>query len=118
MITKENYEEYFLLYIDNELSPAARGAVEKFVEENPQLQEEWEALLQCRVDADRHVVFPGKEALFHEDLLSYVDGELSEERRSEVEAFVRQHPAGEVELQQLLMTVSHPDRSVCFPDKE
>ena len=118
MITKENYEEFFLLYIDNELPPAARAAVEKFVEENPQLQEEWEALLQCRVDADRSSVFSDKEILLREDLLSYVDGELSEERRAAVEAFVHQYPSKAVELQQLLITVSKPDLSVGFPDKE
>ncbi|GGB09145.1 hypothetical protein [Puia dinghuensis] len=118
MITKENYYDYFLLYIDNELPPAARAAVEKFVGDNPQLQEEWEALLQCRVDPDEQEVFHSKEVLFQEDLLSYVDGELGEERRKEVEAFVHRHPSKALELQQLSMTVSEADLSVSFPDKE
>jgi hypothetical protein len=52
MITRDNYEEFFLLYIDNELPAADRKVVEQFVEENPDLEEEWEALLQCRIKPD------------------------------------------------------------------
>lgn len=118
MITRENYEEYFLLYGDNELSPSAKSAVERFVAENPDLQEEWEALLHCRVDADPSDVFPNKELLLQADLLSYVDGELDEEGRRSVEEFTGRYPSKALELEQLLMTVSQPDRSIHFPDKE
>jgi anti-sigma factor RsiW len=118
MITRENYEEYFLLYVDNELPAAARLAVEKFVADNPDLQEDLDTLLQCRVHPDHHAVFPGKEALFQQDLLSYVDGELDAAGRVAVEEFVGQHPSKAEELRQLFMTVSRPDESIVFPDKE
>jgi len=118
MITRENYEEYFLLYVDNELSAAAKSAVEKFVADNPDLQEEWETLLQCRVDVDEQEVFAGKEILLQHDLLSYIDGELDAEGRRAVEEFVSRHPSKAIELHQLLMTVSHPDVSIIHPDKE
>jgi anti-sigma factor RsiW len=118
MITRENYEEYFLLYGDKELSQAARSAVEKFVAENPDLQEEWETLLQCRVDIDSREVFPDKELLLRADLLSYIDGELDEEGRRSVEEFVGRYPSKALELEQLQMTVSAPDLSLSFPDKE
>src|SRR5579859_3702443 len=118
MITRENYEEYFLLYVDNELPATARTAVERFVEDNPDLREEFEALLQCRIHPDQHEVFHDKELLLQQDLLSYIDGELDEEGRRTVEAFVSRYPAKAIELQQLAMTVSQPDLSVCFPDKE
>jgi hypothetical protein len=118
MITRENYEEYFLLYVDNELSAAAKSVVEKFVADHPDLQEEWETLLQCRVDVDKQEVFSDKEMLLQHDLFSYVDGELDEEGRRSVEEFVGRYPSKAVELQQLLMTVSQPDASVIHPDKE
>jgi anti-sigma factor RsiW len=122
MITRDNYEEFFLLYIDNELSLAARSAVEQFVDENPDLREEWETFLQCRVQPEAESVFRHKDELLkgeHETLfLSYVDGELDAEDRSGVEDMIGRDPSSAAELQRLLLTVSKPDLSVVFPDKE
>jgi len=118
MITRANYEEYFLLYVDNELSAAAKLAVEKFVADNPDLQEEWETLLQCRIEPDTHEVFRDKENLLQADLLSYVDGELDAEGRRAVEELVDRYPAKATELRQLMLTVSTPDGSIVHPDKE
>src|SRR5258707_8195492 len=118
MITRENYEEYFLLYIDNELPVAAKLAVDQFIADNPDLQEEWENLMQCRVHPPKQEVFPDKESLLQHNLLSYIDGELDEGGRREVEAFVAQYPSKAAELQQLSMTVSVPDVAIVFPDKE
>ena len=122
MITRENYEEFLLLYVDNELSAAARSAVERFVDENPDLREEWEALLQCRVEPDEHFVFPDKHELLkevHENtLLLYVDGELDAKDRAAVEDLVNRDHSTATELRQLLLTVSEPDGSIIFKDKE
>jgi hypothetical protein len=122
MITRENYEEFFLLYVDNELPAAARSAVERFVDENPDLRDEWEAFLQCRVQPDEKFVFPFTHELLkeeHEDLLlSYVDGELDAKDRGVVEDLISRQPPTAAELRQLLLTVSEPDRSIVFPDKK
>ena len=34
-INRHNYEEFFLLYVDNELDTAGRSAVENFIAANP-----------------------------------------------------------------------------------
>jgi len=39
-INKDNYEEYFLLYADNELSEVEMNNVEDFVKQHPELEEE------------------------------------------------------------------------------
>jgi anti-sigma factor RsiW len=90
MITRDNYEEFFLLYTDNELSASERQNVERFVADHPDLREEWEAFLQCRVSPDTHLAFPDREALLREPLLYYVDG----------------------------LPFLHPDNSIVFPDKD
>jgi len=125
MITRDNYQEFFLLYVDNELSAADARAVEEWVAANPDLREEWESLRVCRVDPDERVIFPGKEGLLRGDmevdgveyLLSYIDGELSPAERKEAEALIAARPADAAELERLLLTVSKPDTSVVFPDK-
>ena len=139
MITRNNYEEFFLLYVDNELSSADRQAVEQFVEEHPDLREEWELLLQCRVSPDETPVFTGKGQLLKQEnpslinsgpedqlgptnyeswFLSYIDGELDEPSRQAVVDFARQHPDKSIELQQLQQAVNTPDEAIVFPHKE
>ena len=120
-----------MLYVDNELSPADRQAVERFVEGHPDLKEEWELLLQCRIGPDEAPAFPGKELLLqYEDaslinpanyeswFLSYIDNELDEPGRRAVIEFVRLHPEKNIELQHLQLAVNIPDPSIVFPDKE
>ncbi len=45
-ITRQNYEEWLLLYVDNELSLAERIVVDDFLAANPDLQQELEMLQQ------------------------------------------------------------------------
>jgi len=127
MITRDNYEEFFLLYTDNELSAAERREVERFVADHPDLREEWEALLQCRISPDSHLTFPDRSALLKPeiegsawtgDLLSYIDGELDEKNTARIEAALRQHPLVERELAILRQTVSYPDTTIAFPGKD
>ena len=47
-INRHNYEEYFILYMDNELGSTERRMVEDFVKLHPDLQEELDMLLQSR----------------------------------------------------------------------
>lgn len=67
MINRQTYEEYFLLYTDRELSPRERAAVEKFVEENPELKKELDILEQSVFTADESIVFENKDALYRKE---------------------------------------------------
>src|SRR5579871_5542956 len=108
MITRDNYEEFFLLYTDNELSVAERHEVERFVADHPDLREEWEALLQCRLSPDPHLGYPDRSGLlkpeverfantgegsaYTGELLAYIDGELDAQHTAKIEAAISQHP--------------------------
>ena len=129
MITRDNYQEFFLLYVDNELSAADRSMVEEWVAANPDLQEEWESLLSCRILPEEDLVFQDKQSLlrtaghiresnYQDYFLSYIDDQLTDKDRHMVEAFIGLFPPKRLELEQLRQTVSIPDRTIVFPGKE
>jgi hypothetical protein len=62
-INTTNYEEYFLLYIDNELSAEEKTAVENFMEENPLYKNEFK-LLQQTVLSPENIEFEDKVLLY------------------------------------------------------
>lgn len=130
-ITRNNYEEFFILYMDNELGSDDRRQVELFVKENPDLQEELNLLMQTQLAPNNSFVFAGKEQLlktpgsvpidtsdYEEWLLSYTDNELSAEQKIAVERFIAGHPAAKAELELLLKTKLQPEAAIIFANKE
>src|ERR1700712_772835 len=96
-INRYNYEEFFLLYADGELSPLETGMVNQFVQFHPDLKEELDILMDCKLVADMPVFFP-KEKLYKQtiwdaenitemqtNLLLLVDGELEEGFKKKLE---------------------------------
>lgn len=66
-INRNNYEEFFLLYVDNELPAGERREVEEFVHANPDLKVEFDLLSDTVLVADNNIVFEEKEALYKEE---------------------------------------------------
>ena len=126
IITLSNYEEYFLMYVDNELTAAERGLVEAFVQFHPELQSELDLLMGTKLDPEM-VQFMDKENLFaqniqtqatDENLLLYVDGELTGKAEKEVTEKLQKDKAYQQEFQWLLRTKSNPAEVVPHPNKE
>lgn len=129
-IDRHNYEEYFILYVDNELGSEGRRDVEAFVQLHPDLQEELDMLLQAKLVPDQYVVFDNKEELmmfngtlssidennYEEWLMLCTDNELDEEQKRVVEIYAEHHPAVKNELALLLQTRLQPEEIV-FPGK-
>jgi len=63
MVTWENYEEYMLLYADNELNEAELKALMAFVEEHPELKKELNAYAATKLVPDEELVFGNKDIL-------------------------------------------------------
>ena len=53
-INRNNYESFFLLYLDRELNPSEMAEVEKFLDENADLQKEFSLLQQTILVPVRH----------------------------------------------------------------
>ncbi|HMK05454.1 MAG TPA: hypothetical protein VK489_14735 [Ferruginibacter sp.] len=123
-INRNNYEEFFLLYVDNELSAAERKAVDVFVQENPDLQGELLSLQQAVLKAD-DIVLEKKDWLFmdeaipalQENLLLYADDELPASDKKTIEALLATDKAAREEWNILRQTKLEADTAIVFADK-
>ena len=66
-ITKANFEEYFLLSVDNELAKEDEAKVEKFVLQHPELQDAF-TLLQSTKLLVEIIPYPNKEELYRSEM--------------------------------------------------
>jgi hypothetical protein len=119
-INRNNYEEYFLLYADNELNAEMKLAVENFIEQNTDLAVELDMLLKTK-SAPEEMIFADKDLLlrtegnsinetnYEEYFLLYIDNELSIAKREEVEMYVLQHPKLQKEFINLKQVVLTPE---------
>ena len=127
IINRHNYEECFILYWDNELSASQKQAVENFIKENQDLEEEFNLLGQTRFIPDNNIQIEKKEFLlnnsfinitnYEEQLLNYIDDEVTADQREEIEKFAGQYSAVKQELTLLHKTKLQPEAEVVFPDK-
>ncbi len=127
-INRHNYEEYFLLYVDNELTEQQRAEVECFITENPDLAPELNILQDVKLKPEEETVFDlklnlyknsEKESMLHNYeywFLLYVDNELTPAQRKEVEKMVLQNPEIQPAFSALKQSVLEPE-VISFPDK-
>jgi hypothetical protein len=126
-IDRHNYEEFFILYWDNELTAVQKQAVENFVNQNADLREEFEILGETRFTPEATEQFKEKDFLlndsfinitnYEEQLLNYIDDEVTNEERKEVERFVSANTEAQKELALLQKTKLQPEAEISFPDK-
>lgn len=127
-INRTNYENFFLLYVDGELSAAEMQSVERFALENSDLGSELDALLETKLSAEDSFGFIDKEILYRtasnsineinyeEQFLLFLDNELTEAENEQTKAFLVAHP----ELQgnfELLQATKLPQETISFGDK-
>lgn len=127
-INRNNYEEFFLLYADNELNAETKLAVENFIQQNTDLAVELDMLLKTK-SAPEDITFNDKELLlrtegininetnYEEYFLLYIDNELSTAKREEVEMYVLQHPKLQKEFTGLKEVILKSE-IISYPDKE
>lgn len=66
-INKNNYEEWIVAFLDNELSADQVLAFEKFMDENPALKSELAAYQNVKFAPTDHIVFENREALYQKN---------------------------------------------------
>ena len=125
MINKTNYEAFFLLYADGELSAKEKAQVEDFVESHPELEEEFILINATTLD-DNEILFPAHASLLRsettgrsmeETMLLQLDGELHQEEAMELGKELAENASLNAEWNLLLQT-KISDEAISFPGKE
>ena len=124
-INRNNYEVFFLLYVDNELSAPEKNTVEIFLQNNPDLQEEMTMLQQSIVKPDT-VVFENKKSLLKEEaiadadekLLLLLDNELVGEEKAAIKKLIVTDAPAKAAWQIFQQTKLSADDAIVFADKQ
>ncbi|HLO82980.1 MAG TPA: hypothetical protein VK166_18585 [Chitinophagaceae bacterium] len=127
-INKDNYEEYFLLYVDNELTTAEKAEVDAFIEKNPGLNAELQMFMGTKLDMEE-VKMDGLEELyryeerglinennFEEYQVLMIDNEIGQDERKALEIYNQSHPEAAANFEWLKKT-RLPEEQIIFPDK-
>ena len=127
-INRQDYEQWLLLYVDNELTAEQCAEVEAFLAANPDLAVELEILLGSRLPSEP-LQFPGKSALlkqatpeadYETQLLLHLDHELpadaSKELFTQVAASAELSASWEILQQTKLQpeTIPYPDKAELY----
>jgi len=124
-INRHNYEEYFLLFADNELSATERNMVEGFLAANPDLQEEM-LMLQDTILQPEQVLFDNKENLLkpqpldagiQQQLLLLLDNELEAGEKQTLQLLTTNDEAVRKEWNLLKQTKLAAADIIIFPGK-
>ncbi|PKQ63514.1 hypothetical protein BZG02_09070 [Labilibaculum filiforme] len=123
-ITRYNYEEFFLDYLDGTLNSLQTIALEEFLIKNPDLKLELEemdcslfAMEDAVMDAEYLKEIPFRES-FDDFCIARLEGDLSVENEIAFDAFVEKHESYRQENQLYKKTILHADTGVVFPAKE
>ena len=125
-INRHNYETFFLLYADNELSAEERKIVDVFVQDNPDLKPELETIIETILPAE-DIFFPAAGNLYkdeitfdqlQEDLLMHLDDELDETTKKEIEFKIKTDGQVEKEWKLWQQTKLNSRDKIIFSDKQ
>jgi hypothetical protein len=130
-INRDNYEEYFLLYADNELTDSEKAAVLMFLKENKDLEAEFRLIHHTISKPDRGIsladksfLLKGKDAPliseknYEEIFVLYHDNELTPQQRKETEEFLARHMSLQQEFDLIGLARLVPEEAVLFPGKK
>jgi hypothetical protein len=131
MIDLTNYETWFLLYADNELSAEEKNAVLSLVKQHPFLQLEFDEMLKLhfspadyQYQLDKSSFYSGSmenkmqaELHQHSLLLNYIDGELSKKETIDVESRIDHDAFLFTSYKHLSSLKLEPDQSIVYPNR-
>lgn len=127
MINRENYEIWFIDYLEDNLNQKERSMVQEFFSQYPDLKKEMESIQNFTLKASESITFTKQEALkkhilddasnFENACINYLEGNSSEEDMAQLLAYTTRRPEKKKEFQLFQHTILTPDHSIVCKDK-
>jgi hypothetical protein len=125
-ITRENYEPFFLDYLDGNLEEHMTDEFIEFLQQNPDLKEELQ-LFEAVTLSNEDVAYNHKNKLYRHSLdipgefenkaIAWLEGDLEEKEHTEFSTYIDAHPARKKELELFMKTKLIPDEKITFKHK-
>ncbi|MBN1822386.1 MAG: hypothetical protein JXR31_13205 [Prolixibacteraceae bacterium] len=125
-ISRNNYEAFFLDYLEGNLEEIYVDEFIEFLQQNPDLKEELENFRAIAIDSSEEK-FPNKKNLYKEKYdsvplfnntsVGFLENDLTESERSEFEEYLNKHPEKQKDFQLFQKTKLVADDSVIFKKK-
>ncbi|MCX6221082.1 MAG: hypothetical protein NTZ69_08830 [Bacteroidia bacterium] len=125
-ITRDNYESWFLDYLEGNLDPEQMEMVRLFKIGHPDLADETEEFSPF-LKADSDLVYPGKNLLkkevyddpvhFEQSAIAAMEGEMSDEELSQFRNWVDKNPERQKLVKEFEQCRLVPDKKITFPGK-
>lgn len=131
-ITTNNYESFFLDYIEGRLDAGHIAALMGFLDEHPELKEELQGLELITIEPDTSISYGNRESLkktaimpygelnesnYEEVFAAFAEGDLPANAIAEVKHFISMNPQLDHELELLKQCRLQPNNEVMFPGK-
>lgn len=130
LITMENYEMYFLMYIDRELNESEMAAVDAFLLIHPELQEEMDQLKSTVLELPNieSITLPNKMSLYkseenqidaalEEKMILSIDHELNDKEEQQLQEELKNNLPAQ-QLYQNYQSTRLPLETIVYPHKE
>jgi hypothetical protein len=126
-INEDNYESFFLDYYEGQLSAEQVAELMLFLQQHPELNEEFEELEIIPITIDETGVLPCKEEFkkgevnkynYEEFMVESMEGILDEEGETMLQEFLRENPEYQKDWAYFKRTIIQADLSIVLPDKE
>ncbi len=125
-ITRDNYESWFLDYLEGNLDPEQMEMVRRFKIEHPDLADETEEVSPF-LKADSGLVYPGKHLLkkevyddpvhFEQSAIAAMEGNMSDEELSQFHTWIDKNPDRQKFVKEFEQCRLVPDKEITFPGK-
>lgn len=126
-ITRNNYEEYILDYLEGALSEELRLAMQQFLQQNADIQQEINDFVPLSLTADETIQMPNKANLlcdlvrldnYEEYAIDYVEQTLDANTRAAMDMFLANQPQLKDELHNFRLVTVPVDNTIVYVHKE